>query len=315
MTLAVRASADTTADREALLAFSTSEPVGSVDRERFTAGSATGSYRPGWSWLAFRNGRVVGRALWWGRPGAAAPATLDDVQVDADENRAAVAAALVTAATATFRVEGARVAPEWILDVDTEWRDDPDAVAAVAWRTRAAEGAGLGRVTERVRFRHPDPATGAAAAPGGRLRFRGGDDAEFADLFARVAVGSLDAHTLATVRALGRRGAALDDLSFYRDLPGSRDAWRIGADEHGIVVGFVLATRTAHDPAVSFIGVLPQHRGHGYVDDLLREALRLHASDGEDHVVGTTDDANTPMRRAFERAGFRVVQRRIVLEP
>lgn len=157
----------------------------------------------------------------------------------------------------------------------------------------------------------PDGRAGVRGAP---FRFREGDDAEFTDLFARVTVGSLDAHTVATVERLGARGTAADDLDFYRSLPGRREDWRIAVDPDGLTVGFVLATRTAYDAAVSYIGVLPQHRGRGVVDALLGEGLRVHADAGETRVVGTTDAANTPMRRAFERAGFVVTKRRVVFD-
>lgn len=307
MTVTFRAT--TGDDREALLAFSTSEPVAWIGPDRYRAESGTDNYRPGWSWLAERDGRPVARALWWGGADAEVPSTLDDLLVAPDvpkDEQVAIAAGLITAGTAAF---GAR--PEWIVDVAVDWHDDPDAVAAVSWRTAAARSAGLGRSTERVSVAWtPDHGVPMPTS----LRFRAGDDDEFVDLFARVAVGSLDAHTVASVDELGPRGAAADDLEFYRSLPGSRDGWRIALDADGLVVGFVLATRTAYDAAISFIGVLPQHRGRGVVDGLLAEGLRVHAEAGESKVVGTTDAANTPMRRAFERAGFVVTKRRIVFE-
>lgn len=307
MTVTFRATTED--DREALFAFSTSEPVAWIGPDRYRAESGTDNYRPGWSWLAVRDGRPVARALWWGGADAEVPSTLDDLLVAPDvpeDERVAIAAGLITAATAAF---GAR--PEWIVDVAVDWHDDPDAVAAVSWRTAAARAAGLGRSTERVSVAWtPDRGVPMPSS----LRFRAGDDDEFVDLFARVAVGSLDAHTVASVDELGPRGAAADDLEFYRSLPGSRDGWRVALDPDGLVVGFVLATRTAYDAAISFIGVLPQHRGRGVVDGLLTEGLRVHAEAGEPKVVGTTDAANTPMRRAFERAGFVVTKRRIVFE-
>ena len=307
MTVTFRATTED--DREALLAFSTSEPVAWIGPDRYRAESGTDNYRPGWSWLAERDGRPVARALWWGGADAEVPSTLDDLLVAPDvpeDEQVAIAAGLITAGTAAF---GAR--PEWIVDVAVDWHDDPDAVAAVSWRTAAARSAGLGRSTERVSVAWtPDHGVPMPSS----LRFRSGDDDEFVDLFARVAVGSLDAHTVASVDELGPRGAAADDLEFYRSLPGSRDGWRIALDPDGLVVGFVLATRTAYDAAISFIGVLPQHRGRGVVDGLLAEGLRVHAEAGEPKVVGTTDAANTPMRRAFERAGFVVTKRRIVFE-
>ncbi|WP_248704009.1 GNAT family N-acetyltransferase [Curtobacterium sp. MWU13-2055] len=307
MTVTFRATTED--DREALLAFSTSEPVAWIGPDRYRAESGTDNYRPGWSWLAERDGRPVARALWWGGADAEVPSTLDDLLVAPDvpeDEQVAIAAGLITAGTAAF---GAR--PEWIVDVAVDWHDDPEAVAAVSWRTAAARAAGLGRSTERVSVAWtPDHGVPMPSS----LRFRSGDDDEFVDLFARVAVGSLDAHTVASVDELGPRGAAADDLEFYRSLPGSRDGWRVALDPDGLVVGFVLATRTAYDAAISFIGVLPQHRGRGVVDGLLTEGLRVHAEAGEPKVVGTTDAANTPMRRAFERAGFVVTRRRIVFE-
>ncbi|MFZ6991547.1 GNAT family N-acetyltransferase [Curtobacterium sp. RRHDQ66] len=306
MTLTFRAS--TGSDREALLAFSTSEPVAWTVAEKYRQESAARNLRPEWSFLAERDGRPVGRAIWWGGADAATPSTLDDVIVSASEHgdRVAIATGLIRAGAQAFGT-----LPEWIVDVAVDWHDDPSAVAAVAWRAKAAQSAGLVRTTERVSFAW----TPSAGVPDtGSFRFREGDDAEFTDLFARVTVGSLDAHTVATVERLGARGTAADDLDFYRSLPGRREDWRIAVDTDGLTVGFVLATRTAYDAAISSIGVLPQHRGRGVVDALLGEGLRVHADAGEDRVVGTTDAANTPMRRAFERAGFDVTKRRIVFD-
>ncbi|MDP4334224.1 GNAT family N-acetyltransferase [Curtobacterium sp. A7_M15] len=299
-------------DLEALLAFSTDEPVSWIGADRYRAESATRNYRPEWSWLALRDGRPVGRALWWGSAGAEAPSTLDDLLVapgPSDDERTAIAAGLIAAGAAAFGS-----LPEWIVDVAVDWHADEAAVAAVGWRAGAARAAGLGRMTERVSVALEAPSGHAQPVSTPALRFRGGDDEEFEDLFAGVAVGSLDAHTLAAVAELGSRGAAADDLAFYRSLPGSRDGWRVALDADGLVVGFVIATRTAYDAAISSIGVLPQHRGRGVVDGLLAEGVRVHAEAGAPRVVGTTDATNTPMRRAFERAGFVVTKRRIVFE-
>ena len=45
-------------------------------------------------------------------------------------------------------------------------------------------------------------------------------------------------------------------------------------------------------------------------DDRVR--THVHHDDGQDRIVGTTDAANTPMRAAFERAGFAGTRVRIV---
>jgi RimJ/RimL family protein N-acetyltransferase len=50
------------------------------------------------------------------------------------------------------------------------------------------------------------------------------------------------------------------------------------------------------------------------VHDLLAEMVHVHHDDAQTRIVGTTDAANTPMRKAFERAGFTVTRVRIVHE-
>ena len=55
---------------------------------------------------------------------------------------------------------------------------------------------------------------------------------------------------------------------------------------------------------INFIGVVPEHRGRGYVDDLLAEGTAaLHAA-GAERVRADTDTRNLPMALAFRRAGY-----------
>jgi ribosomal protein S18 acetylase RimI-like enzyme len=296
------------ADQSLLEGWSRTEPVAWVDRVRLREELATRNYRYEWSWLAERDGLPVGRALWWGITGADRPATLDCLLVaDTEEHPERVGEALVRAGVSTFR-EGAGL--EFKVDVAADWASDPAAVRAVAWREEAAHKGGLARTTERISYAWTDVVK--LPAQSRRLQFIPGSDAEFRSLFAAVAAGSLDAHTLEMVAEQGVDALADDDLDFYLSLPGSRDAWQIATGLDGTVVGFIIATRTAYDASISYLGVLPEHRGHGYVHDLLAQMVLMHHEKGERRIVGTTDAANTPMRAAFKRAGFAVNHVRIV---
>ena len=66
---------------------------------------------------------------------------------------------------------------------------------------------------------------------------------------------------------------------------------------------------------VGYLGVVPEHRGRGYVDDLLAEITRSHAERGVQRIVADTDAGNVSMARAFERAGYRNFAIRLVLPP
>ncbi|MGH9299653.1 MAG: GNAT family N-acetyltransferase, partial [Acidimicrobiales bacterium] len=58
-------------------------------------------------------------------------------------------------------------------------------------------------------------------------------------------------------------------------------------------------------PMVAEIGVVASQRGHRYVDDLLAWATQLLARWGAERIIADTDRANTPMRAAFKRSGYR----------
>jgi len=279
-----------------------------IDGSRLGEELSTGSYRPEWSWIAEQDGRPVGRALWWGRTGAARPTTLDCLSaLPATGTPDDIGAALVRAGLDAF---GPGTPLEFNVDVSPTWADDPAVVEAVRWRREAARCGGLCRTTERVSFART--ATDAKPARSTRLQFAPAADTAFRALFAGVATGSLDQHTIDTVAREGVDALADDDLAFYLSLPGERGAWRTAQRSDGTTIGFIVPTRTAYDASISYLGVLPEHRGLGYVDDLLAEMVHVHHDDGQDRIVGTTDAANVPMRAAFERAGFAVTRVRIV---
>lgn len=295
------------ADLPTLERWSTADPVAWVDRTRFREEMASGNYRYEWTWLAERAGRPVGRAVWWGRPDATSPVTLDCLSVVPAEKRPDdVGAALIGAARAAFDHSAAL---EFNVDVPVGNSMDDSLSRALAWRESAAHRGGFTRTTERVSFARTahDPMPEAST----RLQFSAGTDAQFLEVFEAVAAGSLDSHTQAMVAEHGVAALAADDLAFYSSLPGQRDAWQI-ATRLGGTVGFIVPTRNAYDAAISYLGVVPEHRGHGYVHDLLAQMVLVHHEAGEQRIVGTTDSTNLPMKAAFERAGFTVTRTRTV---
>jgi RimJ/RimL family protein N-acetyltransferase len=74
-----------------------------------------------------------------------------------------------------------------------------------------------------------------------------------------------------------------------------------------------MPTRNYEFPVIGYIGVVPEQRGHGYVDDLLAEGTALLADQGAEVVKADTDTGNVPMAAAFARAGYQVTGRRIVM--
>lgn len=66
-----------------------------------------------------------------------------------------------------------------------------------------------------------------------------------------------------------------------------------GADKGGLKEG-----------TIHYIGVLPEYRGIGLVNDLLLRATQILQNIGVWRIFSDTDIENTPMQKAFEKAGY-----------
>ena len=265
---------------------------------RYSDGIARGTYRPANTWVALRNGVVVARAAWWGRPDQGTPAVLN--WFDFTDQDAAV--------------QLLRAAPgpaEYSLALPPGWRDQPAVAEAARARITAAEAVGMTLLVERYGYRWT-PACGLPARPG-RLEFRPEpDDDVILDVFRRVHQGSLDAHARRVIAESGLDAAAAEDLDILRLMPGPREWWRL-ATVDGDLVGLTVPTRNYRDPVIGYVAVLPEHRGRGYAYDLLVEATHLLVAEGADRIVANTDVTNVPMAAAFAKAGYPVTDRRIDL--
>lgn len=217
-------------------------------------------------------------------------------------DRVEVGAALVVAGMAAVVPPGGERLVT--LTAPRDWRDDPGPTAA---RVAALEKAGLTLLVERYTFwwKEGDP----VPPPSTRLVHRPVGPAELVDVVARCAVGTLDAHSRRSIDRIGVRATAQAEVDEMTEFPGPVDWWRLGYTPAGELVGFVLPTVNANDHCVGFIGVVPEQRGHGYVDDLLGECTRLLVEQGAVRIVGGTDLTNTPMAAAFRRAGYTECER------
>ncbi|MEU0571876.1 GNAT family N-acetyltransferase [Nonomuraea sp. NPDC005983] len=302
-----RSTVETDLDR--LLGCVVDESISWAHPERLLSFLESGHYHHDHIWVAERDGEILARAVWWGFPGGE-PLALDCVYVHPSvEDRVGLAAELLRHAHAQYGD-----APEYHVFVANGWREDPKASAAIAWRWEAAGRAGLTEELERLRYEWT--ADMPMPEPSARLVFSGEDDDEvFVDAFRRVAVGTLDFHTRQALATTSPQEQARQDVAEYRKMPGDRSWWRLAHTKDGDLVGVALPSANNAGPVVGYLGVLPEQRGHGYVDELLGEITRFHAARGVQRVVADTDAGNAPMARAFERAGYRNFAIRLVLSP
>ncbi|MCX5417414.1 GNAT family N-acetyltransferase [Streptomyces sp. NBC_00059] len=267
----------------------------------------TGRRIPEWMWVALRGDRVVGRLSWWtGQPGTG-PQFLDFFDLDdtlPEPERGEAGLRLLETATAAVLPSGA-ARPEYGRFVPPDWREDPAARDAVEARIRVMEASGARMLVERLRleWRAGTP----VPEDNGRLVFRKVTDREdLVALMTPVMEGTLDAHGQADLASgLGTRAAAEKHYDEeFALLKTPQEWWRVAELPDGEPVGFVIPARNNYHPMIAYIGVLPAHRGNGYIDDILAEGTRVLAAEGMDHIRAATDLGNVPMAGAFARLGY-----------
>jgi len=284
-------------EREAPLFDALSDPLGARESHRLTR------HRPDWKRVALRDGKVVARGAWWGGPDDTAPVNVNWFDVaEGDEEAGA---------------ELLRTAPwqvELEMNLPAGWREDPELRAAAKARFTAVEKAGYELLVERFLYRWT-PEHGLPERPG-RLEFRPEpDDAVFFDLLRRIHSATLDAHALKAIDEDGLDRAAQEELDFFHWCPSPREWWQIAHTPQGDVAGIHIPVHNPSGPCIGFIGVVPEHRGHGYAYDLLAECTHYLVERGAEFVSAATDRGNFPMAANFAKAGYPVVRERLNYRP
>lgn len=276
---------------------------------RFPTDLAEARRRPEWMWVAMDGDRLLARAAWWRRsPSDETPILMDVLDVDdtaEDFDRVAVMESLLRTAMPT--VLGSKVSPpEYLRFVDSDWRERSLIRRAVEERSEAVARLGGEPFVERLRFEW-DPEGAPVPRASDRLHFRKiQDEEEILGLMVRALEGTLDGHDREDLKNTSPEKVAADNYSEeFARYSTPQGWWRIATLPDGEPVGFVLPARNAYYPIIGYIAVLPEHRGHGYIDDLLAEGTRVLVEEGGVSCVrADTDLGNVPMARAFERAGY-----------
>ena len=274
---------------------------------------AAGSMRPEWCFVVEEENRHVGRAALWTLPGMDEPLALVLLDVSWEDDRLTAGKHLLEDVLANARVLGAEEI-EHVLDAPPmrpQFQDHPERRAELL----EAAGFALRRETDRFEWRGEEP----PAVPE-RLVLRTLEEVgeeEFVGAIERISESTLDEHIRDDRERLGSEQAARGFFDDARKMVHEPSWWRLAYDApDGELVGLVMPAEAPAFLTVFYVGVVPEKRGRGYVDDLLSAGtttlLAAQAQGGNEKPLrADTDVANAPMADAFERAGWaRFAQRR-----
>jgi len=268
---------------------------------------AAGRRRLEWLWLALRGDRVVARAGWWSRVGDQHPLLMDIFDIDGDIDDGV---RLLTTALAAVLPAGA-TPPQYGRFLPADWRDRPHTRQAADDRMRALERVGAKLFVERLRLEWR-PGT-AIPELSGRLTFRPvRDSGELIELMTLALDGTLDAHSRDDLTRMTPSQAA--QAQYHNELEryaSPHEWWRIATLPDGEPVGFVIPAHNGYNPIIAYLGVVPAHRGHGYIHDVLAAGTNVLSAQNVPRIRAATDVGNAPMAAAFARAGYVTFERQI----
>ena len=286
------------------------EAAGSPDhreeiRQYLQSMFAAGSMRPEWCFVIEQEGRPLGCVAFWTLPGMEEPFALVLLDVPWDGDYAGVGRRLLDDVLDRARRMGAEEI-EHVLDappMQPQFQHHPEK------RVKLLESVGfvLRRETDRFEWRGKErPSTS------GRLSYSTleevGEQA-FIEAMRRVSEGTLDREIRGESERLGPQEAArefFEDASRVKHEP---SWWQLAYTPEGSLAGLVMPAEPPAFLTIFYVGIVPEMRGRGYVDDLLAAGtttlLEVREEGGNEKPLrADTDVANAPMAAAFERAGW-----------
>lgn len=258
--------------------------------------------RPAWCVLGPEAGKPVARAALWALPDQAVPTDIVLIDADWSDEELSAGKALLTK---VHELAGALGADALAHHVDSppgapQYQENEEA------RIRLLVECGYEPLREGLRWRYSgsSPQESSSAR---LLVFRGlpevGDDA-FVEALASTYQGTLDSWITRSIEEHGTRGAAQADFLDYQAMEHLPEWWELAYTDDGALAGVIMAARNPTSAVIAYVGVVPEQRGRGLAQQLVRRGTEQLLASDADEIRGDCDLDNVGMVKAFERAGY-----------
>ncbi len=265
------------------------------------------SMRPEWCFVAEeeQGERPLGRVALWTLPGMEEPFALVLLDVPWDGDYMGVGTRLLGDVLEEARALDAGEIEHVVDDppMRPQFQHHPEK------RVELLESTGFAFRRETGRFEWPRGETPAVPRQLSLRSLEEVGEGTFVEAIRKVSEETLDREIREERERLGAGGAAREFFEDARRVEHDPDWWRLAYTPEGELVGLVMPAEPPGFLTIFYVGVVPEMRGQGYVDDLLAfgTATLLDTrteDDKEKPLRADTDVANGPMAAAFERVGW-----------
>lgn len=263
-----------------------------------------GYIRPEWCFVAEEAGAFIGRVVYWTLPSLDNFFEVDFLEVLWSANYLEVGTQLLQKSLALLHPP-AHAVIQYALD--TSYPISTSALSAsAALRIELLEQLGFSLIRETCRFSFQAAST--EIKPSERLVFRTlnevGEDT-FINTIMRVSSNSLDRILQQQMEELGALTTARERFQTLKAFKYKPTWWQLAYTQDGAVAGLIMPAENDGGPIIGYMGVIPEHRGQGYVNELLAQGTLTLKADGANRVRADADVNNAPMVSAFQRIGYR----------
>lgn len=267
---------------------------------------ARGHVHHEWFFVLEEGDQIIGTIAYWNLPSVGKPTDFVLLELPWErEDYLTLGAQFVQHALLNMQALGASGKIGHVIDMPParpQWQYFPEQRAALITR--------CGFVLQRETLRWECQVGETARAASTRLTFRPLEDvgeAAFCEAIERGSEGTHDRLIRQEREHAGPAQAAKDMFEDMQHLGYAPGWWQLAYNQTGELVGFVMPSA---NHTVGYIGVVPEQRGHGYIDDLLACLTATFSAAGASSILADTDVANIPMANAFRRAGWKQFGRR-----
>ncbi|BAY49722.1 GCN5-related N-acetyltransferase [Scytonema sp. HK-05] len=255
--------------------------------------------RPEWCFVAEEAGEFFGRIVYWSLPSLGKPFICDFLELPWNANYLEVGTQLLQQTLTQLHLHD-NDSMEYQLDIPSP------SSRFLEERIDLLENFGFSLKRETIRFEWKDTQT--QITPSNRLTFRSlnevGEDA-FIHAMMQVSSQTRDRSILHEQATLGLEQEALERFHKSKAFKYKPTWWQLAYTQDGTLVGLIMPAENDGGPIIACIGVVPEHRGQGYVNDLLQQGTLTLKSNGAVRIRSDADVNNAAMVRAFQRAGYR----------